>query len=75
MAPRGMASPRAWSVFSKILLLILDIYMEKEPNKKFVLGMTGYSLLILLGRAALAGIAQAFASFFVKSWLSKKEKS
>lgn len=36
--------------------------------------MTGYSLFILLGRAVLAGIAQAFAAFFVRGWLSSKNK-
>ena len=35
----------------------------KERTKKFILGMTGYSLFILVAKAALAGLIQATAAF------------
>jgi hypothetical protein len=37
-----------------------------EKKKKFILGLTAISFLVLAGRAVLAGIIQATASFFVK---------
>lgn len=37
-----------------------------EKKKRFILGLTAASFLVLAGRAILAGLIQATASLFVK---------
>ena len=45
-----------------------------EKKKRFILGLTAASFIILAGRAILARIIQATASFFVKRHWDKWKK-
>lgn len=49
-----------------------------EKKKRFILGLTVASFMVLAGRAILAGIIQAIASLFVKRhwdrWKNEEKK-
>lgn len=46
-------------------------------NKKFIQDLLAINLVLFLGKIILAGLAQAFVTFFTKkgleNWYSKKE--